>query len=115
MTRPSNLQISKTELSIIKSIFQIGRTMSKTSTSGSKKSPNDSATSSPDITSRCSINHNNNNVINNNNLNNNGKISNANNNGNGPIAMSETSDDSSLNSVDLDPMGKLIDRFSDQT
>lgn len=39
---------------------------------------------------------------NNNNLNNNG-------NNNGPLTatMSETSDDSSLNSVELDPMGKL--------
>lgn len=44
-------------------------------------------------------NHNSNN--NNNNLNNNG-------NNNGPLTatMSETSDDSSLNSVELDPMGK---------
>lgn len=72
----------------------MARSNSKTSSS-SKKSQNDSAASSPDITSRGPLSLNNN-IHNNNN--------------NGPIAatMSETSDDSSLNSVDLDPIGKLI-------
>ncbi|XP_037039941.1 rap1 GTPase-activating protein 1 isoform X6 [Bradysia coprophila] len=67
----------------------MARSNSKTSSS-SKKSQNDSAASSPDITSRGPLSLNNNN----------------NNNNNGPIAatMSETSDDSSLNSVDLDPI-----------
>uniref|UniRef100_A0A182MTD9 Rap-GAP domain-containing protein n=1 Tax=Anopheles culicifacies TaxID=139723 RepID=A0A182MTD9_9DIPT len=104
----------------------IGRSLSKSSTTGSRKSPNDSVASSPDITSRCSLNptltnNNNSNAPNNNNntlgknhsngnTNSNGAGNgNANaggNNNNGPVAMSETSDDSSLNSVDLDPMGK---------
>ncbi|XP_035908719.1 rap1 GTPase-activating protein 1 isoform X3 [Anopheles stephensi] len=101
----------------------IGRSLSKSSTTGSRKSPNDSVASSPDITSRCSLNptltnNNNSNAPNNNNNNTIGKnhansntnsngAGNANaagNNNNGPVAMSETSDDSSLNSVDLDPM-----------
>uniref|UniRef100_A0AAG5CWQ1 Rap-GAP domain-containing protein n=1 Tax=Anopheles atroparvus TaxID=41427 RepID=A0AAG5CWQ1_ANOAO len=108
----------------------IGRSLSKSSTTGSRKSPNDSVASSPDITSRCSLNpnltnnNNSNSAPNNNNNNNNtigknhsngagntnGAVGNANgtsgggNNNNGPVAMSETSDDSSLNSVDLDPM-----------
>uniref|UniRef100_A0A182SQ49 Rap-GAP domain-containing protein n=1 Tax=Anopheles maculatus TaxID=74869 RepID=A0A182SQ49_9DIPT len=102
----------------------IGRSLSKSSTTGSRKSPNDSVASSPDITSRCSLNptltnnnnsnapNNNNNTIgknhSNGNTNSNGAGNgNANaggNNNNGPVAMSETSDDSSLNSVDLDPM-----------
>ncbi|XP_055592011.1 rap1 GTPase-activating protein 1-like isoform X1 [Uranotaenia lowii] len=102
----------------------IGRSLSKSSTTGSRKSPNDSVASSPDITSRCSLNPNsmnNNNMAgaNHNNNNNhhsghghghgvgqkgNSGGSNNNNNNNGPVAMSETSDDSSLNSVDLDPM-----------
>ncbi|XP_058055499.1 rap1 GTPase-activating protein 1 [Anopheles bellator] len=118
----------------------IGRSLSKSSTTGSRKSPNDSVASSPDITSRCSLNpnhggggggsgNNNNNIAPNHNNNNSNLIgkthhhsggnngangagnvnggapgSNNNNNNNGPVAMSETSDDSSLNSVDLDPM-----------
>uniref|UniRef100_A0A182VV15 Rap-GAP domain-containing protein n=1 Tax=Anopheles minimus TaxID=112268 RepID=A0A182VV15_9DIPT len=103
----------------------IGRSLSKSSTTGSRKSPNDSVASSPDITSRCSLNptltNNNNSNAPNNNSNTLGKThSNGNtnsngagngtanagggNNNNGPVAMSETSDDSSLNSVDLDPM-----------
>uniref|UniRef100_A0A182P950 Rap-GAP domain-containing protein n=1 Tax=Anopheles epiroticus TaxID=199890 RepID=A0A182P950_9DIPT len=102
----------------------IGRSLSKSSTTGSRKSPNDSVASSPDITSRCSLNptltnnnnsnapNNNNNTIGKNTLSNgnanSGVTGNAaaggNNNNNGPVAMSETSDDSSLNSVDLDPM-----------
>uniref|UniRef100_A0A182NEC5 Rap-GAP domain-containing protein n=1 Tax=Anopheles dirus TaxID=7168 RepID=A0A182NEC5_9DIPT len=102
----------------------IGRSLSKSSTTGSRKSPNDSVASSPDITSRCSLNPNlggnnnisnapiiNNNTIGKNHTNtNNGGAGNGNagggggNNNNGPVAMSETSDDSSLNSVDLDPM-----------
>ncbi|XP_041777600.1 rap1 GTPase-activating protein 1 isoform X11 [Anopheles merus] len=103
----------------------IGRSLSKSSTTGSRKSPNDSVASSPDITSRCSLNptltnnnNNNSNAPNNNNTigknhpngsaNGNGASGNAaaggGNNNNGPVAMSETSDDSSLNSVDLDPM-----------
>nr|XP_040238838.2 rap1 GTPase-activating protein 1 isoform X5 [Anopheles coluzzii]XP_049465658.1 rap1 GTPase-activating protein 1 isoform X5 [Anopheles coluzzii] len=102
----------------------IGRSLSKSSTTGSRKSPNDSVASSPDITSRCSLNptltnnNNNSNAPNNNNTigknhpngsaNGNGAGGNAAaggaNNNNGPVAMSETSDDSSLNSVDLDPM-----------
>uniref|UniRef100_A0A182KE19 Rap-GAP domain-containing protein n=1 Tax=Anopheles christyi TaxID=43041 RepID=A0A182KE19_9DIPT len=105
----------------------IGRSLSKSSTTGSRKSPNDSVASSPDITSRCSLNpthtnNNNSNAPNNNNSNTIGKNhsnggnansngagngatgTGGNNNNNGPVAMSETSDDSSLNSVDLDPM-----------
>lgn len=102
----------------------IGRSLSKSSTTGSRKSPNDSVASSPDITSRCSLNpnslnNNNNNMAANNNhhagnnAHGNKALSNGvsghnnnnnNNNNNGPVAMSETSDDSSLNSVDLDPM-----------
>ncbi|XP_065086864.1 rap1 GTPase-activating protein 1-like isoform X4 [Ochlerotatus camptorhynchus] len=100
-------------------VVNIGRSLSKSSTTGSRKSPNDSVASSPDITSRCSINPNNMNNNNNNTTNNNhhggngahsakghsdGVSNNNNNNINGPVAMSETSDDSSLNSVDLDPM-----------
>ncbi|XP_055632321.1 rap1 GTPase-activating protein 1 isoform X3 [Toxorhynchites rutilus septentrionalis] len=96
----------------------IGRSLSKSSTTGSRKSPNDSVASSPDITSRCSLNpnslNNNNSGMNNINHGVGGVVgvhgakglSNGigNNNNNGPVAMSETSDDSSLNSVDLDPM-----------
>ncbi|XP_049282458.1 rap1 GTPase-activating protein 1 isoform X5 [Anopheles funestus] len=103
----------------------IGRSLSKSSTTGSRKSPNDSVASSPDITSRCSLNptltnNNNSNATNNNNntigkTHSNGNTNSnsagngaanagGNNNNNGPVAMSETSDDSSLNSVDLDPM-----------
>lgn len=92
----------------------IGRSLSKSSTTGSRKSPNDSVASSPDITSRCSLNpsvmnnNNNSSAANNNHGHGNGghgpKGTNNNNNNNGPVAMSETSDDSSLNSVDLDPM-----------
>lgn len=92
---------------------QIAR--SNSNKSDSKKSTNDSSSSSPDITSRgplCSNNNNNNHSQSHsnhhsnhhsNNINNN-----LNNNGNGPLTatMSETSDDSSLNSVELDPMGK---------
>lgn len=79
--------------------------------------------SSPDITSRCSLNpggtlnNNNTNTANNNHHGGSGHHAGAhgpkggsgnnNNNNNGPVAMSETSDDSSLNSVDLDPMGKF--------
>jgi RAP1 GTPase activating protein 1 len=74
------------------------------------------------VTSRGTLNFrsngshsNNNNVINNNNNNhstNNNNNNNINNLGttNGPMdprALSETSDDCSLNSVDLDPMGKF--------
>ncbi|XP_058826301.1 rap1 GTPase-activating protein 1 isoform X2 [Topomyia yanbarensis] len=96
--------------------INIGRSLSKSSTTGSRKSPNDSVASSPDITSRCSLNPNNLNNNNSNTANNNHGangvhgpkgLSNGvgnNNNNNGPVAMSETSDDSSLNSVDLDPM-----------
>ncbi|XP_055540653.1 rap1 GTPase-activating protein 1 isoform X3 [Wyeomyia smithii] len=93
--------------------INIGRSLSKSSTTGSRKSPNDSVASSPDITSRCSLNPNPNNNNNNSNTANNNHGShgakthsnnNNNNNNNGPVAMSETSDDSSLNSVDLDPM-----------
>lgn len=69
----------------------MGRSNSKTS-SGSKKSQSGSVASSPDITSRGPINNN----MNNNN--NNGPLL--------PATMSETSDDSSLNSVELDPIGK---------
>ncbi|XP_050076838.1 rap1 GTPase-activating protein 1 isoform X3 [Anopheles maculipalpis] len=102
----------------------IGRSLSKSSTTGSRKSPNDSVASSPDITSRCSLNptlinnnnsnapNNNNNTIGKNHSNGNtnsngagnGNTNAGGNNNNGPVAMSETSDDSSLNSVDLDPM-----------
>ncbi|XP_039437570.1 rap1 GTPase-activating protein 1 isoform X3 [Culex pipiens pallens] len=98
----------------------IGRSLSKSSTTGSRKSPNDSVASSPDITSRCSLNpggtlnNNNTNTANNNHHGGSGHHAGAhgpkggsgnnNNNNNGPVAMSETSDDSSLNSVDLDPM-----------
>lgn len=113
-------------------VVNIGRSLSKSSTTGSRKSPNDSVASSPDITSRCSLNPNNlNNNNNNSNASNNNHhhhhhggnggnhhgagakglsngvsngTGNNNNNNNGPVAMSETSDDSSLNSVDLDPM-----------
>lgn len=88
--------------------FQGIRTLSKNGTL-SKRSPNDSAASSPDITSRAilnrslsSNNNNNNNQCNPHHANNNNNA-----NGNNGVAMSETSDDSSLNSVDLDPMGKL--------
>lgn len=79
--------------------------MSKSSNGSiGKKSSNGSAASSPDITSRGTIvNHSHNNNNNNTNNNNNNSV-----NGNGQIAaMSETSDDSSLNSVDLDPMGEF--------
>lgn len=86
--------------------FQGIRTLPKNGTL-SKRSPNDSAASSPDITTRAilnrslsSNNNNNNNQCNPHNNNNNNA------NGNNGVAMSETSDDSSLNSVDLDPMGK---------
>ncbi|XP_055680555.1 rap1 GTPase-activating protein 1 isoform X4 [Lutzomyia longipalpis] len=71
------------------------RTLSKSNTGSIKKSPEGSIASSPDITSRGPINNNNHTSSNNN--------ATVNGNGNGP-AMSETSDDSSLNSVDLDPM-----------
>ncbi|XP_063702112.1 rap1 GTPase-activating protein 1 isoform X2 [Culicoides brevitarsis] len=80
------------------------RTLSKNGTL-SKRSPNDSAASSPDITSRATLNRS---LSSNNNNNNNACNPHANNNnnanGNNGVAMSETSDDSSLNSVDLDPM-----------
>ncbi|XP_049533654.1 rap1 GTPase-activating protein 1 isoform X3 [Anopheles darlingi] len=110
----------------------IGRSLSKSSTTGSRKSPNDSVASSPDITSRCSLNpvhqhansaanHNTNKANLTRKINSDWHHSNEdtgnsvpdgaakgaagnNNNNNGPVAMSETSDDSSLNSVDLDPM-----------
>ncbi|XP_055711579.1 rap1 GTPase-activating protein 1 isoform X3 [Phlebotomus papatasi] len=72
------------------------RTLSKSNTGSIKKSPDGSIASSPDITSRGPIN-------NNNHINSNNNGGTVNGNGNGP-AMSETSDDSSLNSVDLDPM-----------
>lgn len=104
-------------------VVNIGRSLSKSSTTGSRKSPNDSVASSPDITSRCSLNpsqlnnNNNSNAANNNHHGvgggnhgggtkglANGVSNGNNNNNNGPVAMSETSDDSSLNSVDLDPM-----------
>ncbi|XP_059618334.1 rap1 GTPase-activating protein 1 isoform X2 [Phlebotomus argentipes] len=71
------------------------RTLSKSNTGSIKKSPEGSIASSPDITSRGPIN--------NNHISSNNNSAQANGNGNGP-AMSETSDDSSLNSVDLDPM-----------
>ncbi|CAD7080043.1 unnamed protein product [Hermetia illucens] len=67
--------------------------------SSKKSSSNDSASSSPDITSRGPLSNNNNNNTASN-------MQNVNNN-NGIATMSETSDDSSLNSVDLDPMGHL--------
>jgi len=73
-----------------------------------KRSPNDSAASSPDITSRATLNrslssnNNNNNINGPCNLHSNSHLANAN--GNNGVAMSEASDDSSLNSVDLDPM-----------
>lgn len=92
--------------------FQGIRTLSKNGTLN-KRSPNDSAASSPDITSRAilnrslSSNNNNNNPgqMNQHANNNNGVVANGNVNG---VAMSETSDDSSLNSVDLDPMGECF-------
>lgn len=78
---------------------------------------NDSSSSSPDITSRGPLSSNNNNnhinshqsIHNSNNNNNNNNLNN-NGNNNGPLTatMSETSDDSSLNSVELDPMGKFL-------
>lgn len=90
--------------------IQIAR--SNSNKSDSKKSTNDSSSSSPDITSRGplggGINNNNNNSQCQPNHQNNHINNNLNNNGNGPLTatMSETSDDSSLNSVELDPMGK---------
>lgn len=76
----------------------ISENRSLTKNNYGKKSPADSAASSPDITSRGPIIHNNNSIAT---INNNYNMST---NGNVPIAaMSETSDDSSLNSVDLDP------------
>lgn len=87
---------------------------SNSNKSDSKKS-NDSASSSPDITSRGPLNLNktNGNTANNNNNNNHrgNNVNNSNNNGPMIATMSETSDDSSLNSVELDPMGK--NQFSD--
>lgn len=86
-------------------VSQMSRTSS--SKSESKKSLNDSASSSPDITSRGPLCINNNNTSH---ANNNHQMANNNNNngnGNAPMTatMSETSDDSSLNSVELDPIG----------
>lgn len=83
---------------------------SNSNKSETKKS-HDSASSSPDITTRAPQNIKTNGSttnINNNNNNNNHRGNNMNNsNNNGQTAtMSETSDDSSLNSVELDPMGK---------
>ncbi|XP_065358183.1 rap1 GTPase-activating protein 1 isoform X2 [Calliphora vicina] len=89
------------------------RTASKSSSKS--KSSNDSTSSSPDITSRgplnngtmnnnnghCSLTNNSKDLQNGNNSNNGGS---ANNCGGAAATMSETSDDSSLNSVDLDPM-----------
>lgn len=94
-------------------LLQNGRPLSKNSNgSQGKKSPTESAASSPDITSRGPlILHNNNSISSNNNINNNNNNNLTNSNGNVPIAaMSETSDDSSLNS-DLDPMGKFLIYF----
>lgn len=90
---------------------QIAR--SNSNKSDSKKSTNDSSSSSPDITSRgplCGSNNNNNNNSHNQPMHQNNINNNLNNNGNGPLTatMSETSDDSSLNSVELDPMGKNL-------
>lgn len=91
--------------------IQIARSNSNKS-GDSKKSTNDSSSSSPDITSRGPLGGGNNNNNNNSqcqpNHQNNHINNNLNNNGNGPLTatMSETSDDSSLNSVELDPMGK---------
>lgn len=82
-------------------LLQMTRTLSKSNTGSIKKSPDGSIASSPDITSRGPIN-------NNNHISSNNNGGTVNGNGNGP-AMSETSDDSSLNSVDLDPMGESRD------
>ncbi|XP_067622688.1 rap1 GTPase-activating protein 1 isoform X2 [Eurosta solidaginis] len=92
------------------------RTASKSSSKS--KSSNDSTSSSPDITSRGPLSSNN--TINNNNSNmatdaSVKDVQNGNNSttppnaGAGVATMSETSDDSSLNSVDLDPMMGQID------
>ncbi|XP_075154109.1 rap GTPase activating protein 1 isoform X2 [Haematobia irritans] len=99
------------------------RTTSSKSSSKSK-SPNESTSSSPDITSRGPLQNGNNASTNNNNghctgkdlQNGNNSTSNvpnsnagANAGAGGTATMSETSDDSSLNSVDLDPMMGHLD------
>ncbi|XP_055859320.1 rap1 GTPase-activating protein 1 isoform X3 [Episyrphus balteatus] len=85
------------------------RTGSKSSSKS--KSSNDSTSSSPDITSRGPLSSGGITTVSNNNNNNAaGNVSKdlQNGNANGLATMSETSDDSSLNSVDLDPiMGHL--------
>ncbi|XP_055302880.1 rap1 GTPase-activating protein 1 isoform X7 [Sitodiplosis mosellana] len=101
-----NTKKGSKEATIMENI-QIAR--SNSNKSDSKKSTNDSSSSSPDITSRgplCANNNNNNNSHSHANHHSNNINNNLNNNGNGPLTatMSETSDDSSLNSVELDPM-----------
>ncbi|XP_055376092.1 rap1 GTPase-activating protein 1 isoform X2 [Condylostylus longicornis] len=104
----SSSKKKENSLSETPNLNALGRSNSKNS---SKKSLNESASSSPDITSRgpISTSNNNNNINNNNNNNNNNVVTNSkeshNMNNNGVTAtMSETSDNSSLNSVDLEPI-----------